>query len=192
MPLAEALVQALDERGRDRNRACSRSVPPRASQPSSPSGRPRFVEIPLAAVSATLTADESIRTLREGLPADDARPRRVRVLGPVALAPALVVRRHVLGVGCPPLSHRAHSARQTAATEPRAQIPIRAERIKRVASWALAGSVQLFYLARITGTSVAQIDATYGHLLPDSEEYLRGLLDSYDARQPTAAAQSES
>jgi hypothetical protein len=25
-----------------------------------------------------------------------------------------------------------------------------------------------------------QIDATYGHLVPDSEEYLRGLLDAYD------------
>jgi hypothetical protein len=32
------------------------------------------------------------------------------------------------------------------------------------------------------GTSVAQIDATYGHLLPDSEDYLRGLLDSHDER----------
>jgi len=31
--------------------------------------------------------------------------------------------------------------------------------------------VQLFYLT--------QIDATYGHLLPDSEDYLRGLLDAY-------------
>ena len=30
------------------------------------------------------------------------------------------------------------------------------------------------------GTSVMQIDATYGHLVPDSEEYLRGLLDDYD------------
>jgi integrase len=49
------------------------------------------------------------------------------------------------------------------------------------ASWAIAGGVQLFYLARIMGTSVAQIDATYGHLLPDSEAYLRGLLDDYDA-----------
>ena len=38
------------------------------------------------------------------------------------------------------------------------------------ASWALAGGVQLFYLARIMGTSVAQIDATYGHQLPDSED----------------------
>jgi len=50
------------------------------------------------------------------------------------------------------------------------------------ASWAIAGGVQLFYLARIMGTSVAMIDQTYGHLLPDSEEYLRGLLDSFDAR----------
>jgi integrase len=41
------------------------------------------------------------------------------------------------------------------------------------ASWAIAGGVQLFYLARIMGTSVQMIDQTYGHLLPDSEEYLR-------------------
>ena len=30
------------------------------------------------------------------------------------------------------------------------------------------------------GTSVQQIDQTYGHLLPDSEEYLRSLLNAYD------------
>jgi hypothetical protein len=42
--------------------------------------------------------------------------------------------------------------------------------------------VQLFYLSRIMGTSVAMIDATYGHLVPDSEDYLRGLLDAYDER----------
>jgi integrase len=48
------------------------------------------------------------------------------------------------------------------------------------AAWAIAAGVQLFYLSRIMGTSVAQIDATYGHLVPDSEEYLRGLLDNYD------------
>jgi integrase len=57
------------------------------------------------------------------------------------------------------------------------------------ASWALAGGVQLFYLARIMGTSVAQIDATYGHLLPDSEHYLRGLLDNYDAKGAAAHAE---
>jgi integrase len=57
------------------------------------------------------------------------------------------------------------------------------------ASWAIAGGVQLFYLARIMGTSIAQIDATYGHLLPDSEEYLRGLLDSYDERRLAVASE---
>jgi hypothetical protein len=35
---------------------------------------------------------------------------------------------------------------------------------------------------RIMGTSITQIDATYGHLVPDSEEYLRALLDAYDVR----------
>jgi integrase len=49
------------------------------------------------------------------------------------------------------------------------------------ASFAIAAGVSLFYLARIMGTSVEQIDRTYGHLLPDSEEYLRGLLDVFDA-----------
>ena len=32
------------------------------------------------------------------------------------------------------------------------------------------------------GSSVEQIDRTYGHMLPDSEDYLRGLLDSHDAQ----------
>jgi len=48
------------------------------------------------------------------------------------------------------------------------------------AAWSIAAGVQLFYLSRIMGTSVTQIDATYGHLVPDSEEYLRGLLDTFD------------
>jgi hypothetical protein len=37
------------------------------------------------------------------------------------------------------------------------------------------------------GTSMTQIDATYGHLVPDSAEYLRGLLDSYDHNAAEAA-----
>ena len=56
------------------------------------------------------------------------------------------------------------------------------------ASFAIAAGVSLFYLARIMGTSVAQIDATYGHLLPDSEDYLRGLLDRFDEGTPVSAA----
>jgi hypothetical protein len=47
--------------------------------------------------------------------------------------------------------------------------------------------MSLFHLSRITGTSIAQIDSTYGHLVPDSEEYLRGLLDSYDTTAAEAA-----
>jgi len=50
--------------------------------------------------------------------------------------------------------------------------------------------MQLFYLARIMGTSVKEIDETYGHLLPDSEEYLRGLLDAYDHPSSEAAIPS--
>jgi hypothetical protein len=46
---------------------------------------------------------------------------------------------------------------------------------------------QLFYLSRIMGTSMTQIDATYGHLVPDSAEYLRGLLNSYDHHAAEAA-----
>jgi integrase len=49
------------------------------------------------------------------------------------------------------------------------------------ASFAIAAGVSLFYLARLMGSSVDMIDKTYGHLLPDSEEYLRGLLDIFDA-----------
>jgi hypothetical protein len=30
------------------------------------------------------------------------------------------------------------------------------------------------------------IDTTYGHLVPDSEEYLRGLLADYDAKEAVA------
>jgi hypothetical protein len=31
------------------------------------------------------------------------------------------------------------------------------------------------------GTSLTMIDRTYGHLVPDSDEYVRGLLDTYDS-----------
>ena len=38
----------------------------------------------------------------------------------------------------------------------------------------------LFYLSRVMGTSLTMIDKTYWHLVPDSDEYVRGLLDAYD------------
>ena len=36
------------------------------------------------------------------------------------------------------------------------------------AAWSIAPSIGLFEFARMMGTSVEQIDRTYGHLLPDS------------------------
>jgi integrase len=55
------------------------------------------------------------------------------------------------------------------------------------ASFGIAAGVSLFYLARLMGSSVEQIDKTYGHLLPDSEQYLRGLLDKYDTNAAEVA-----
>jgi integrase len=54
------------------------------------------------------------------------------------------------------------------------------------ASWAIRDGVSLFYLSRIMGTSVGQIDATYGHLVPDTDEYVRSLLDAGDERRAAA------
>jgi integrase len=55
------------------------------------------------------------------------------------------------------------------------------------ASFAIAAGVSLFELARFMGTSVEQIDRTYGHLLPDSIERTRAALDAW----ATTAAASE-
>jgi len=46
--------------------------------------------------------------------------------------------------------------------------------------------VSLFVISRVMGTSVAQIDATYGHLVPDTDEYVRTLMDAGDARRMAA------
>ena len=35
----------------------------------------------------------------------------------------------------------------------------------------------------LLGTSVEQIEKTYGHLLPDAAEFTRGQLDAFDALQ---------
>jgi integrase len=59
------------------------------------------------------------------------------------------------------------------------------------ASWAIRDDVSLFMLSRMMGTSVAQIDHTYGHLVPDSEKYLSGLMDAGDDRRAIAAERSQ-
>jgi integrase len=47
------------------------------------------------------------------------------------------------------------------------------------ATFSIAAGVSLFELARLMGTSVEQIDRTYGHLLPDSVERARQALDAF-------------
>jgi integrase len=47
------------------------------------------------------------------------------------------------------------------------------------ASFAIAAGVSLLELARFMGTSVDQIDRTYGHLLPDSLDRTRTALDVF-------------
>ena len=60
----------------------------------------------------------------------------------------------------------------------------------RSSSRGTIAGVSLFYLARLLGSSVDQVDKTYGHLLPDSEEYLRGLLDAFDVVELDQVEQS--
>jgi integrase len=47
------------------------------------------------------------------------------------------------------------------------------------AAFSIAAGVSLYELARFMGTSVEQIDRTYGHLLPDTLERARVALDSF-------------
>jgi integrase len=50
------------------------------------------------------------------------------------------------------------------------------------ASFSIAAGVPTFLIAKQMGTSVEQIDRTYGHLLPEAAEFTRGQLDAFDAR----------
>jgi integrase len=49
------------------------------------------------------------------------------------------------------------------------------------ASFAIAAKVPTFEHARFIGTSVKQIDETYGHLLPDAHDRARAALDAFGA-----------
>jgi integrase len=60
--------------------------------------------------------------------------------------------------------------------------------LRHIATWSLAAGISLFTLSRRMGTSLAMIDATYGHLAPDAEEKERVLLDAYDSLKAQATA----
>ncbi len=53
----------------------------------------------------------------------------------------------------------------------------------------IAAGIATFEIARMAGTSVLQIEKTYGHLLPDAIERGRGPLDAFDARSNEAFGQ---
>ena len=55
------------------------------------------------------------------------------------------------------------------------------------AAFSIAAGVSLFELARFMGTSVDQIDKTYGHLLPDSLDRTRSALDVFITNAAEAA-----
>jgi integrase len=59
------------------------------------------------------------------------------------------------------------------------------------ATFAIAAGVSLFELARFMGTSVDQIDRTYGHLLPDSLERARRALDVFATKTSQAKIANE-
>jgi integrase len=54
------------------------------------------------------------------------------------------------------------------------------------ATWAIEGGVQLSHLAVIMGTSVVQIEDTYSRWLKRTDDQLRAILNTYDAREATA------
>jgi integrase len=49
------------------------------------------------------------------------------------------------------------------------------------ATWALESGVEVIYLARIMGTSVAQIEDTYARWLKRTDDELRSKFDAYDS-----------
>ena len=55
------------------------------------------------------------------------------------------------------------------------------------ASFAIAAGIGLFELSRLMGTSVEQIDKTYGHLLPDSIDRARTALNTFVSDAAEAA-----
>jgi integrase len=61
------------------------------------------------------------------------------------------------------------------------------------ASFAIAAGLPTFEIARMMGTSIAQIEGTYGHLLPDPIERARVALDAFasEVRPAREAAQDD-
>ena len=136
--------------------------------------RPRPPRLHGRAGEAVREADSSLRAVPLPLSAAQALEGYLRGLIPVCLPrdpwrpsepERVAVRRVDPAVRAAGLEHRSpYALRHTYAT------------------FAIAAGVSLFELARFMGTSVDQIDKTYGHLLPDALDRTRTALDDYLGR----------
>ena len=59
------------------------------------------------------------------------------------------------------------------------------------AAWSIAAGVDLYTLARFMGTSIDQIDRTYGHLTVDAIERTRTRLDAFVRSFPERSQTAE-
>ena len=56
------------------------------------------------------------------------------------------------------------------------------------ATWAIESGIELWYLARVMGTSVVQIEDTYAQWLRRTDDQLRAAFDAYDFAASKSAA----
>jgi integrase len=59
------------------------------------------------------------------------------------------------------------------------------------ASFAIAAGIPTFEIARMMGTSIEQIEKTYGHLLPDALDRGRAALEAFEASSTEARAEQD-
>jgi integrase len=57
------------------------------------------------------------------------------------------------------------------------------------ATWAIESGIELWYLARVMGTSIVQIEDTYARWLKRTDDQLRAAFDAYDNAALSLAAQ---
>jgi len=53
------------------------------------------------------------------------------------------------------------------------------------ATWAIGSGIERWYLARVMGTSIVQIEDTYARWLKRTDDQLRAAFDAYDAKETT-------
>jgi hypothetical protein len=57
---------------------------------------------------------------------------------------------------------------------------------RTLATWVIEARVELWYLARLMGTSVVQLEDTYARWLKRTDDQLRAVFDAYDAAEASS------